>query len=196
MNPNAKCSSPTLYGGETWCAKRSPWNAVLEEVSREPDTIEVFCGGTIISSKHILTAAHCVWSNIDGCSKDWINLNASRDCNVNNCRIDGCHRIENDYLTVALGVTSVKQNVEKHSVSKIFIHPGWNKTAYFDTRGNDLAILELKNPITEWTDSVQPACLPDPVQLTDYMETNTRETNSAPLVNHQVFVGVIQDPAL
>ena len=67
-------------------------------------------------------------------------------------------------------ITISLQNVEKHSVSKIFIHPGWNKTAYFDTRGNDLAILELENPITEWTDSVQPACLPVLAQLSDYME--------------------------
>ena len=68
-----------------------------------------------------------------------------------------------DKITVYLGVTSVeeKKHSTSHDVSRIIIHPGWNKTLSFDHSGNDLALLELKTPITEWSEKIQPVCLPD-----------------------------------
>ena len=87
---------------------------------------------------------------------------------MNSCNQEGCLRLEPPHITVSLGVTSIQGNVEKRKVSNIFIHPGWNKTAYFDTDGDDLAILELESPISDWSDSIKPVCLPDIGRLPDY----------------------------
>ena len=48
------------------------------------------------------------------------------------------------------------------------IHPGWNHSYWkdpdFHDWNNDIAIIKLKEPV-EWTDAVQPVCLPGYVVL-------------------------------
>uniref|UniRef100_A0ABD2WB05 Peptidase S1 domain-containing protein n=1 Tax=Trichogramma kaykai TaxID=54128 RepID=A0ABD2WB05_9HYME len=47
--------SPRILGGEDAEPNQAPWMAAIVRFGNE-----VFCGGTLITRKHILTAAHCI----------------------------------------------------------------------------------------------------------------------------------------
>ena len=72
-------------------------------------------------------------------------------------------------ITVFLGVTSVEERIRiSRYVTRIIIQPGWDTELAFDTSGNDLALLELNSAITEWSDKIQPVCLPVPDNIDSY----------------------------
>ena len=91
-----------------------------------------WCGGTIINSRYVLSAAHCF------------------------------QRKKRDRLQVTLGdldwSTSGEWPSMKMKVLKVIIHPDYAKKAQFDF---DFALLELERPIDfESQDWVRPICLP------------------------------------
>ena len=80
---------------------------------------QIWCGGAIISSEYILTAAHCFWPN---------------------------KATEKDIQVVA-GTIDVLSGQSKggqvRDVQKIIRHSGYHPTRY----GNDITILKLKTPL-------------------------------------------------
>ncbi|XP_020285270.1 transmembrane protease serine 9-like [Pseudomyrmex gracilis] len=92
-----------------------------------------FCGGSILNSKFILTAAHCLCS--------------------------GTGNIPVRQLSVWLGKHNLRGSevpaARQEVVINAVIHPDYKCGKYVD----DIALLELARSIT-WSESVKPACLP------------------------------------
>ncbi|XP_023310719.1 limulus clotting factor C-like isoform X1 [Anoplophora glabripennis] len=118
------------YGQETWPGQW-PWHAALY-LSRGIQ-LRYICGGTLISERHIVTAAHCVTTP-----------QTNRIVNPTNLLIYlGKHKL------ISFGT-----EVQDRGVLDIFIHPEYNHTVYY----NDIAVLKLTKPVTI-TNYVRPCCL-------------------------------------
>ena len=95
-----------------------PWQVAIVDASK---LTEVWCGGSIICPKFVLSAAHCIY-----------NSDTNKLIPVANRRVAvGMHnRFKSD-------------EVEFHEIKKVHKHPNWNKKEF----NNDFAIVELKDPI-------------------------------------------------
>merc|ERR1719209_292851 len=94
------------------------------------------CGATIVSSKWVTIAAHCIFAGLNG----------------------------NTYHVVVGHQNLLKfgSKTKRHEVEKVIIHPKWTGPTYDNQWSNDIALVEVKDPI-EFNEFVQPACLPDDV---------------------------------
>ncbi|CAL4222592.1 unnamed protein product, partial [Meganyctiphanes norvegica] len=115
----------TLGEGEQW-----PWVAsIIYNRTR-------VCAAALVSSRHLLTAAHC-FDALPGTTHNnevWVRL-GSADLN------DG-DRTLNDY-----------------TISREIIHPGYESA----TLENDLAIITLEKDVT-FSNTVRPVCFPESIQ--------------------------------
>nr|KAF6478072.1 mannan binding lectin serine peptidase 1 [Molossus molossus] len=120
-----------IFSGNPAEKGTTPWIAMLAHPNEQP-----FCGGSLLGSSWILTAAHCLHNVLDP-----NDLLSPADFKV----IMGKHwRYKSD-------------ETEQHlRVKQIFLHPLYN----YRTFENDVALLELsKGPVLN--DFVMPICLPE-----------------------------------
>ncbi|XP_025269824.1 venom serine protease 34 [Camponotus floridanus] len=126
---NCRCGwkNPTkIVGGMETGVNEYPMMAGLVDPSQK----DVYCGGTIISERYILTAAHCL-----------DNKNTS---NVG--ILVGDHDLS----------TGADTNASRlYTVSRFDIHPLYNN----ESLENDIAIITTNSPIS-FSEKVGPACLP------------------------------------
>lgn len=110
----------------------NPWLVYLEYY-RKGHLADIRCAGTLVDSRHIVTAAHCV------------------------------KKIKFQRLVARLGEYDVSTNLDclqgicsetlHIQISDIFVHPD------YDTRDHDIAVLRLVNA-APYTDFIRPICLP------------------------------------
>ncbi len=124
--------STAIIGGEPTTLNQLPFFARLILHKTGSSEFANICGGSIVNDRYILTAAHCVESNVftDGWSTDDLRVL------VKNPTMDDVY------------VSEFKE------VRRITIHPDYNANTLWI---NDLALLELSRPIT---DNVQSITLP------------------------------------
>lgn len=115
---NSVVSSGVIVEGNA--IKRGQWNFMAALFYTKDD--KYFCGGTLISHKHVITAAHCLQP------KYWDKV------------------LQTSEVVVHLGRYNITKKVEPeaaiHEVAEINIHPDWDKEKIaYDA---DLAILRLQ----------------------------------------------------
>ncbi|XP_076624592.1 uncharacterized protein LOC143343509, partial [Colletes latitarsis] len=127
---NGRIKTPSNVDGDAEFGEY-PWQVAI--LKKDPTESVYVCGGTLVSPKHILTAAHCV------------KTYAARD------------------LRVRLGEWDVNHDVEfypyiERDVASIHVHPEF----YAGTLYNDIAILRFEHQVDfQRNPHVNPACLPD-----------------------------------
>ncbi|XP_017347442.1 enteropeptidase [Ictalurus punctatus] len=118
-----------IVGGEDAVKGAWPWIASLRWTGRHA------CGGTLIDSQWLVTAAHCVYGKSVHLS-NWnviLGLHAQYESN-----------------------TSDRQN---HQIDQIIINQNYNRR----TKDSDIALIHLQNKVN-FTDYIQPICLPNSAQ--------------------------------
>nr|AAL31705.1 coagulation factor-like protein 1 [Hyphantria cunea] len=118
-----------VVGGDKAKLGDFPWMALLGYKNRFGD-IDWLCGGSLISSHHVLTAAQCI------------------------------HNHENDLYIVRLGELDLAREDEGATPYDVLIkqkvkHAGYNANAYT----NDIGILILAEDV-KFTDLIRPICIP------------------------------------
>ncbi|CAH0713519.1 unnamed protein product, partial [Brenthis ino] len=123
-NPLVVLGKPTYEG--QW-----PWQIALYQ-TQSVDS-KYICGGTLVTHKHVITAAHCV------------------------TRKGSTKTVNKNTLTIYLGKHNLRtsvEGVEIRLVAEIIVHPLYNATSY----SRDASILTMRQPV-DYTDHVRPACL-------------------------------------
>ncbi|XP_050672041.1 CLIP domain-containing serine protease HP8-like isoform X1 [Leptidea sinapis] len=139
--------SDRIFGGEYANLYENPWMALLS--SKRDNGEFYYCGGTIVNSKYILTAAHCVQENIQKVRVGEFRISTDADCDVSEYTI----------------CDSYKQDLD---VDEIIPHEGYIPAS---TNGfppvNDIALLRVKGTIDVTRNNVKPICLPKTEILRD-----------------------------
>lgn len=122
-----------IYGGTRISPGEFPFLVALYDYSTE----SFFCGGALITAKHVLTAAHCVHQKQE-------------------------QKINPEEVFVLLGRYNISLKAEKGSkarfVQEIFIHPDWDSNSM--KYNADIAILELDEEV-QFSSLIMPICVDD-----------------------------------
>ncbi|KAH0620870.1 hypothetical protein JD844_021727 [Phrynosoma platyrhinos] len=113
-----------IVGGEEAVPYSWPWQASIQILG------ENLCGGTVLTSTWVITAAHCLKEREK--YKDLWRV------------VAGAHDIGDQ-----------EQNSQKRSVKQYLLHPDFNAT----TTDSDIALVQLMEPF-EFNHYVRPVCLP------------------------------------
>lgn len=128
-----------IIGGKEVARNAWPWFALLMAQRRKGGRREPECGGTLISDRYVLTAAHCIL-NLQQANKQRQTIRTSA-------------------LTVRLGEFDLKQVGDGEvdlNVEAVIAHNEFQPKSF----RNDIALIKLAKPIVEFNASISPACLP------------------------------------
>ncbi|XP_043329388.1 mannan-binding lectin serine protease 1 isoform X2 [Cervus canadensis] len=139
------CGTPTfsrnllarIINGRPVQKGTTPWAAMLSHPDGQP-----FCGGSLLGSKWIVTAAHCLHEVLD-----------SEDVTLHHLELLSPSAFK--IIVGKLRRTQSDENEQSLSVKQVFLHPLYNPNTY----ENDVALVELsRGPVLN--DFVMPICLP------------------------------------
>ncbi|KAG8441158.1 hypothetical protein GDO86_006773 [Hymenochirus boettgeri] len=124
-----------IMGGKEADITSHPWQAAIFYVSRRFPGEHFLCGGTLIHSCWVLSAAHCF---ADSISRSQLRVIFGRT------------------LRAVAG-----DEEQKFFVDQLYVHPQFDE----DTYDNDIALIKLRSTsgtCAKETESTRPVCIPDP----------------------------------
>ncbi|KAM7363381.1 venom protease-like [Cochliomyia hominivorax] len=124
------CEKALIVNGEKAEGKEFPFMALL--FYKDDSTVNYLCGGTLISNKYVLTAAHCFYV---ASPPNMVRLG------------------ELDYSSTTDDASPVDYNIKNE-----FIHPQYFITD-IQEKYNDIALVELDKEVN-FNSYIMPACLP------------------------------------
>lgn len=143
---------PKIIGGTA--TTRGAWPFIVALYYTE-DSI-FFCGGTLISSKNVLTGEVDV--NYLDKSIKVLKISAAHCVHQKN----SARKLFPDDVLVLLGAynldVKLERGAQQRSVDKIYIHPDWR--VFSDKFDADLAVFVLSE-LVEFTNFIRPICLPN-----------------------------------
>lgn len=168
--PSSSLPAFRIRGGQTSDIKEQPWQAAITVYRPRSQSYNFLCGGVLIDSCWILSAAHCFQEGYTA-----------------------------ERLRVTLGRTFRLQNSSSEQifdVEKYWIHEQYNDETY----DNDIAILKLKSELGICainSPEVLPVCLPEPgVVFPDWAECEIsgygKEAEFSPFYSDRVKQGHVR----
>jgi secreted trypsin-like serine protease len=164
--------TPLIVGGQQATISDAPWQVALISASAPDEFNGQFCGGSLIATQWVITAAHCVVA------------------------LDGSISTPSSIKILAGQATlSTTANARAVSVSNIYVHPLYTPSADTD----DIALIKLAAPLTLVPGSTQKIDLPSaapalggPVLVTGW-GTTAFGGNSYPTVLRKTTVDILAD---
>ncbi|XP_038206656.1 venom protease-like [Zerene cesonia] len=121
-----------IVGGNIAGLYEFPWMTLI--AYKKTTGIDFQCSGSIINSRYILTAAHCIQDTIIGVRVGEYDTGNTEDCYQNMCQT----------------------HIQDILIDKTIVHENWD----IKKRTNDIALIRVAKEIDLTPPNVQPICLP------------------------------------
>jgi trypsin len=145
-------AEPRVVGGQTTTIEEYPWQAGLLIGTSGSAFSRQFCGGSLLTTRIVITAAHCLDEDPD-CDN---NVNTTLpDCGVTDPGGDGTAKIDPNDLEILLGTTRLSSATQADDYGvypdhgAISIHPSFNNPVPF---ANDVGYVVLTGGVVESSD--------------------------------------------
>uniref|UniRef100_A0A182QGH1 CLIP domain-containing serine protease n=1 Tax=Anopheles farauti TaxID=69004 RepID=A0A182QGH1_9DIPT len=135
-----------IVGGQIAGIDQYPWMALLQYVNHRKGTKRFACGGSLISTRFVLSAAHCFARLPAGVELHKVRLGEWDTESEVDCED------QDDQLTCAAPV-------QDFGYDRIIVHESY--TGSNTDRANDIALVQLDRE-AECTEYIKPICLPEP----------------------------------
>ena len=166
-----------------------PWMArLLYKDPRETFEKTTFCGGTLISRHHVVTAGHCITEEVapvavalgdSDVTTDYDCLDADFGCQTNDAACATAEECAPKHIEIA--------------IRDIIINNKYTSEDCFGCIPNyDVALIILERPVT-FTDFIQPACLPNPTGTSKGPLVVTGWGNTMPGYGHLQSASILQE---